>query len=76
MDPEELLDVLVAVQRFTQSTPGQRGELFKPHDREVIAVVLGLAGGQLVIQLATGQQDPADLVAVSDAILIGGFLQH
>ena len=64
LHPELLFDVGVPVQRLGQPPPGQRGELLDERDRDVIALVLGLVGGQLVVDLAAGQQYPPDLVAL------------
>ena len=76
LHPEVLLGVRVLVQRLGQPPLRQRRELLDAHDRHVVAVVLGLARGQLVVDLAAGQQDPLDLAAVAVAVGVGGLLDH
>ena len=74
LHPEELLGVGVAVERLVEPPPRQRCELLDPHDRHVLALVLGLARHQLVVDLAAGHQDPLDLVAVAVAVGVGRLL--
>src|SRR3954471_9471678 len=76
LDPEVLLDVRIPVQGLAQPPPRQRRELLDTHDRDIVTLLLVLAGDQLVVNLAAGQQHALDLGPVAGALLVGGLLDH
>src|SRR3954465_13865429 len=76
LHPEELLGVGVLVERGPQPPLGQRVELLDADDRDVVAVVLRLPGGQVVVDLAAGEQDARDLRAVAVPVGERRLLHH
>src|SRR5699024_5494114 len=64
LDPPDLGEVRVVPEGFTQATERDRVDLFQSDDRDVVAALLLLAGGELVVELPGDQQHGLDLARV------------